>query len=113
MDLLKQMGNQMMTTPEPQQGRSGQIPTESANEDQQLMMGVPPGSSDVQLNPTEANANNMPPLDQPVQGSSLPTDDWQNMAGQMATLMAQMKGKIPVNDAINAPMGSDLRYSPQ
>lgn len=110
-DLAKLMGQMIQRTPEPQQGRSGQIPSEGANADQQLLQPIPPASS-------ESNANDVsrtPPNQWPVSGSQQPNSDYQNMAAQMAIALAPllMRGKVPTTDAINAPPGSDLRYSPQ
>lgn len=115
-DLAAMLGKTIMTTPPPQVGLSQQLPTESANEDQQLMQLQPPGSSDVfnRTDPSEGSADNMATSNSwPVAGSSQPTDDYSNMAAHMAILMQLMKGKIPINDAVNAPPGADLRYSPQ
>jgi len=115
-ELAAMMGKVVPTTPEPQQARSGQLPSESANADQQLLQPIPPASSDANLrtNPTEGDADNIGTSNSwPVQGSSLPTSDPENVAAHMAILLALMKGKIPINDAVNAPPGSDLRSSPQ
>lgn len=114
-DLAALMGKQIMTTPEPQQGRSQQLPTESANEDQQLTQLQPPGSSDVfnRTNPAEGDADNMATSNSwPVAGSAQPTDDWQNMSAHMA-LLNLLAGKVSHNDQLNMSPGTDLRYSPQ
>lgn len=53
------------------------------------------------------------PMPEPATGSSLPTDDWHNPDALVAILQAMGAPGIRPTDQINAPYGSNMRYSPQ
>lgn len=107
------LGNMDYSTPEPQQGRSGQLMTEADSLPNQQLH----DTSDAYQQQTQE----LPPATKqgaqawPVSGDQQPESDYNNVAASMAIHLVPMllRGKNMSTDQINAPYGSNMRYQTQ